>query len=224
MYLSKLRLNPRNQAARRDAGSPYELHRTLARAFPTPDGINYRETAQVLFRSELRIHNGRNPLAPTLEVLVQSINEPFWNELHPNYLISLPDTKVINIALSNGQEYAFRLVANPTRKLKQADRSQGKRIALPDFTTDDGPTPAREWLDRQGEHHGFQVLYVLTESFWSGKQDKERTTNKNNILIYCVRYEGLLRVTDAQKLMRAITKGIGPSKAFGCGLLSLAKP
>ena len=223
MYLSKLLLNPRNQAARRDASSPYELHRTLARAFPTPDGTHYRAAAQVLFRSELRVGTSGNPLAPTLEVLVQSSQEPIWKELPTNYLVSSPSTKVVQLSLSTGQECAFRLVANPTRKVKRLNHSQGKRVALPDFTTEEGPTPARSWLDRQGKQHGFQVLFVLTEASWIGKRDAE-SASKSDLSIYRVRYEGLLRITDAQSLTEAITQGIGPAKAFGCGLLSLAKP
>mgnify|MGYP002136949035 FL=1 len=33
MFLSKLILNPKSREARRDLANPYDLHRTLARAF-----------------------------------------------------------------------------------------------------------------------------------------------------------------------------------------------
>ena len=35
-------------------------------------------------------------------------------------------------------------------------------------------------------------------------------------------FEGELKVTDAARLRDAFAAGIGPGKAFGCGLLSLA--
>ncbi len=38
-----------------------------------------------------------------------------------------------------------------------------------------------------------------------------------------VLYEGSLTVIDSQKLTQLIRQGIGPAKAFGCGLLSLAR-
>ena len=38
-----------------------------------------------------------------------------------------------------------------------------------------------------------------------------------------VRFNGLLQVTDPEKLMQAVRNGIGPAKAFGFGLLSLAR-
>ena len=35
-------------------------------------------------------------------------------------------------------------------------------------------------------------------------------------------FEGLLRVSDVNQLAQALVNGIGPGKALGCGLLSLA--
>lgn len=37
-----------------------------------------------------------------------------------------------------------------------------------------------------------------------------------------VTYNGILQVTDPAALRRALTGGIGPAKAYGCGLLTLA--
>jgi cse3 family CRISPR-associated protein len=36
-------------------------------------------------------------------------------------------------------------------------------------------------------------------------------------------YEGVLRVTDPEPLRRALIAGIGRSKAYGCGLMTLAR-
>jgi len=38
-----------------------------------------------------------------------------------------------------------------------------------------------------------------------------------------VSYKGVLNVRDAEGVVMLIRKGIGPAKAFGCGLLSLAR-
>jgi CRISPR system Cascade subunit CasE len=37
-----------------------------------------------------------------------------------------------------------------------------------------------------------------------------------------VQFDGVLRVTDAQKLTETIARGVGSGKGFGFGLLSLA--
>ena len=36
-------------------------------------------------------------------------------------------------------------------------------------------------------------------------------------------YEGVLRITDPESLRRALIAGIGRSKAYGCGLMTLAR-
>ena len=37
-------------------------------------------------------------------------------------------------------------------------------------------------------------------------------------------FEGVLEVTDPDALRRALTHGIGRGKAYGCGLMTLARP
>jgi len=38
-----------------------------------------------------------------------------------------------------------------------------------------------------------------------------------------VRFQGVLKVEEPEAVMELVQNGIGPAKAFGCGLLSLAK-
>jgi CRISPR system Cascade subunit CasE len=228
MYLSKLLLNSRCRDARRDLASPYELHRTLARGFPTPSGTDYRAEHGVLFRLEPSAYGAAGAV-----VLVQSRTQPDWHQLPETYLLNGAEpaqTKPLPITFTNGQTLAFRLVANPTKKEKRDGQVQGRRVALPDylgreadeFTDGESPTPARFWLDRKGQQHGFQVLYAQTEAFWLGSD--RRSTTKKGIPFYGVRYDGLLQVTDPAALATALSQGIGPAKAFGFGLLSLARP
>ena len=49
LYLSRLRLDPRNRSAATNLSRPYELHRTLLQAFPSGDKGG---PGRVLFRSE----------------------------------------------------------------------------------------------------------------------------------------------------------------------------
>ncbi|MFJ3505078.1 type I-E CRISPR-associated protein Cas6/Cse3/CasE [Streptomyces sp. NPDC090135] len=49
-------------------------------------------------------------------------------------------------------------------------------------------------------------------------------TGTTKVSINTATYEGHLRVTDPLTLARALITGIGPSKAYGCGLLTLAPP
>lgn len=217
MYLSKLLLNPRCREARRDAGLPYELHRTLAKAFPTESGTNYRAHHQVLFRVEPLTFASSLPT-----VLVQSSNKPDWHELPEAYLLDEPETKLVVPAFSAEQRLAFRLVANPTKKEKRPGQRQGRRVALLDSMDTSEQTPACTWLEGKGLQHGFKVLYALTDAFWLGTSRVGLSDAKNSLPLYGVRYDGLLQITDQNLFFQALQTGVGPAKAFGFGLLSVA--
>ena len=59
---------------------------------------------------------------------------------------------------------------------------------------------------------------VLPESPWSVLQNKE-----NQITIKTVLFEGILEITNIKDFKHTLINGIGPAKAFGCGLLSVAR-
>lgn len=223
MYLSRLELNPRSPEVRHDLTSPYELHRTLARAFPTPDGQDYRATHGVLFRLEPQAYGQIRPV-----VLVQSVTAPDWEQLPAGY--GRAESKALVPALNVGQMVGFRLIANPTKKEKREGQRQGRRVPLFDASGAENPpeqpTPAQQWLHRKGEQHGFEVVYVLTEEFRladaRGFGRQSAPVDKKSLPLYGVRFDGLLRVNDPERLLAAVRQGIGPAKAFGFGLLSLA--
>ncbi|MBO0938697.1 type I-E CRISPR-associated protein Cas6/Cse3/CasE [Fibrella sp. HMF5335] len=223
MHLSKLVLNPRRRDVWRDLRSPYDLHRTLAHAFPTEPGINYRAQHGVLFRLEPMTTPNAMPT-----VLVQSASPPEWSCLPEGYCLQ-QQSAPYDPTFAAGQSLVFRLVANPTKKQKINGREQGKRVALhdlpdPDAADPDTPTPARLWLTRKAEQHGFRVVYTLTDGFWLGEPNGDGARGKPQLPHYGVRYDGLLQVTNPDTLTKALTTGIGPAKAFGFGLLSVARP
>lgn len=222
MFLSKLDLNPRSREARRDLARPYELHRTLAHAFPTPLGQDYRATHGVLFRVESGAVLGAPPT-----VLVQSITAPVWQALPADYLLQLAQCKPLAPTLAPGQVLGFRLLANPTKKVTAAGQRQGKRVALLDTSQTDELTPAQQWLRRKAELSGFEVLHSFAEAFSPGNRRSMDKANslpaKEQLPLYGVRFDGLLRVHLPELLTQAIQQGIGPAKAFGFGLLSLTQ-
>ncbi len=208
MYLSRLLLNPRNRQVQRETADPYNLHRTILNAFDSD-----RETASVLHRLET------NPRSGQLLLLVQSQIAPNWHWLvEKGYLLPAdpfsgldnPAVKEINLALRVEQTLRFRLVANPTVKKKREGQKHSNRVPL-----------VREenqaaWLACKSRRHGFRVLD------FSISHSQRQTSRKKGITIYTVQYDGRLQITDAAKFREALQKGIGPAKAFGCGLLSIA--
>jgi CRISPR system Cascade subunit CasE len=203
MYLTRLTLDPRSAQSRRDLGDAYEMHRTLVRAFVAgPHNVPPR----ILWRLEAVKDSVANPV-----VLVQSDAEADWQVLEsiPNYLQRQAETKFVALdqLIRADRVYRFRLLANPTVS------RLGKRYGLLK------ETEQIAWIERQGERHGFQIQSCLVFA-----QDlfNTRGNGKPAVSIHRVRFEGIMKALDEEALKRALLAGIGPGKAFGCGLLSVA--
>lgn len=206
MYLTRLALDPRGAQARRDLANAYELHRTLSRAFVSGPG---ESPSRFLWRLEA---SGSAWACP--QVLVQAAMPGDWTPLErlSNYLLEDEglQTKQVDLdrLVEDGIYYRFRLVANPTVT------REGKRYGL---ASEDQQLA---WMQRQGERHGFTVANALV---MADDQIALRRAERQTITLRCVRFEGVLRIVDRNRLVKALTDGVGPAKAFGCGLLSIAR-
>jgi len=205
MYLTKLVLDLRSSQARRDLSDAYEMHRTLARAFVFDDKT---KPSRFLWRQDVA---GNNWATPTL--LIQSMAAANWMTIRdlPSYLKQEPQTKEFDFSelIERDRRYRFRLAANPTVT------KNGKRIGI------GGEENQIAWLGRQGERHGFHLEHALVTD--SGILSSSRKRDVPSITIGRVSYEGVLRAMQTTALIDAAVGGIGPAKAFGCGLLSLAR-
>lgn len=203
MYLTRLTLDVRSRTVRRDLGSAYEMHRTLARAF-APDEASSPE--RFLWRLETGSAWRQRPV-----VLVQSALPGRWAALSDvsGYLSCPPEEKAVELAdlVQDGRRMRFRLLANPTVT------RNGKRYGLA------GEQEQLAWLSRQGERHGFHMEAAVVTA-----QDLMNSRKEGRpLIIQRVLYDGYLEVADSGLLSRALMAGIGPAKAFGCGLLSVAR-
>ncbi len=230
MYLSRLVLDPRSRQAGRDLGDVYQMHRTIMSAFPqVKERGGARADLAVLHRLDID-QRGAN-----VALLVQSRAEPDWSCLPEGYLFDLdsegqnPATKSISdamVALRKGQVLRFRLRANPTKKIDTKSspngrRRNGRRV---DLRTE---PQQMDWLSRRADDSGFRLVPVGPNSdapaVRVGASEKLRgRTSSRLVTLAGVLFEGLLEVTDPDNLRLAIREGIGPGKAFGCGLLSVA--
>jgi CRISPR system Cascade subunit CasE len=215
MYLSLLTLNPRSRQVQSELARPYEMHRTILSGFK---GRPLVDTERVLFR--LDQHAATNALT----ILVQSLSEPDWAALETKkdganqpYLLQRAQTKSVNWAdkLEAGQKLAFRLRANPTKRLplpdgERADGKRGKRVGL--YREED----QQNWLIRHAEAGGFRMLQHTVS-----KDGTQRDTAKD-LSLFTVQFDGVLEVIDKGRFVETLEAGIGSAKGFGCGLLSLA--
>lgn len=216
MYLSRLILNPHSRRVQREVADPYQMHRSLMRAFP--DGLRQGEE-RILFRLEA------DPRSGALTLLVQSHLPPDWSWLATPgaaaYLLPAatpnPAVKSFDLHLAAGQVLAFRLRANPTARRRLPDGSQ-KRVGL---CHEDEQIA---WLHRKAAQSGFAVLSARTGGQTTAAGHLERDGKKHDLSLLSVQFDGLLQVTNPERLYDAVAQGIGSGKGLGFGLLSLARP
>jgi CRISPR system Cascade subunit CasE len=226
MFLSRLVLNTLDRRARYDLARPYDLHRTLYRAFPAPD------PGRVLYRVDI------DRISGTTTVLVQSDSRPDWSYLSDGYLSLAAESKPFAFSVSAGQRMRFRLRANPTKRVAaKNDRlgavMVGKRVGL---TTEADQV---RWLLRKADAGGFRVPgdWVKIKDRETG-ESAELPNFRVNVIpegrdrngkpghagaFLAVRFDGLLSVTDPDRFVQTVRDGVGSAKGFGFGLLSLAR-
>jgi CRISPR system Cascade subunit CasE len=227
MHLSRLILNPRSRQVQRELADPYEMHRTICRAFP---GANFtkNEPSGILFRVDLHPRTG----IPTL--LAQSLQRPDWSFLladWKDYLlgeaelpldVENPAVKPVQLKLNVGQFLAFRLRANPTikkvRRDKDGKRRNSNRVPL---VREDEQV---KWLERKLDGAG-SVLHsaqISNQTSVYGKLFIEKDHKEKRMKFFSVQFEGVLEVKDPASLLDTVQAGIGSGKGLGFGLLSLA--
>jgi len=199
------------------------MHRTVLRCFPTASGPA-RQEHEILYRLETTVARP--------QLLVQSRTAPDWKALPHGYLAEAPlDVNPATTSLERlfgsvreQARYRFRLVANPTRDIcvPQPDGSKvEKRVELR------GEEAWYQWLERKGMQHGFRPLRhaakpeVLNAAATAPGKLRGRRQGAT-ITVAPVRFDGLLVVTDSERFRETLASGIGRSRAYGCGLLSVA--
>lgn len=236
IFLSRLVPNEGNRDARRDLFIPYEMHRTLLRAFEapgSPPGTGKARAGRLLYRIEVD--------GPPI-VLVQSEGRPDWSLLPSDWHAAGGDPAIAEglLAFTAGQHLRFRLRANPVKNLPRFDDDgnarRGKRVAVTQ------PGAQLAWLQRHlqrmgarlPEAHGEPAGVTMRDPHWDfvlkpGSLDDEHLRRqcldekgrpKRNL--FGVLFDGALEVTDPQAFREGLRAGVGPGKSFGFGLLSVA--
>jgi CRISPR system Cascade subunit CasE len=150
-------------------------------------------------------------------ILLQSISLP---QEASDELILLKHPKEITFNIIAGNSYRFMLCANPTKKINDKDgkdKNQGK-VRVPLIHDEE----IVAWLKRQlagsAEVDSVELVQKNLLHFY-----KNKSGDKHIGKIQTVIFLGILTVEEPELLFTKISNGIGPAKAFGCGLLTLAK-
>lgn len=199
MFLSQLTLDRSDRQALKVLSDIYRLHQAVLAGF-----TSYQSLPRVLFRVEPET-NG-----PEVRVLVQSEISPDWQ----NRLPGLIGAKIKHFTpnVDPGRIFRFRVRVNPivTR--------DGKRRGL---VRDESLI---EWFMRKEEKIGAHISSVtaIDEGYLTGYKGGG-DARRHHVRIKAARMEGRLEVINPEVFSQTLRSGIGPAKAFGCGLLSLAR-
>lgn len=173
-----------------------------------------------------------------LVAYVQSDKQPDWTKLTWQFEDYFADSEAENpvcrpidenvFTFPVGRRLAFRLRANPTRKIATSTKAQrlagqksnGRRVPLTK------PEAQTVWLQRKAGAGGFKLLRTgitqVKSSLQNADGHKAEGKSTHRITLFGVQYEGILEVTDTQKFFQTLCSGIGPAKGLGMGLLSIA--
>jgi len=242
MFLSKVTLNPRNRMTYRLLGDLYAQHRFVMSAFPDNSeaksdpagetkgsGGGTQGQQGVLYRLDsLPQDNNRGQRVDAVCFLVQSQSRPDWTKtegLHEDSICA-HELREWEPDFAEGRHFRFRLRASPTVCQVQRDadgtRLKPKREGL---LTEDAQ---RDWLVRTAERVGFDVapaaILITPQPRRTGQTPKAAGAARGQaITCNTVDYDGALVVRDAAQFAAALREGVGRGKAWGCGLLSLAR-
>lgn len=203
MILSRITVDWRN------AANPYDIHRALWRLFPgqakeARENFAARRTG-FLFRIEtLAVGHGAM-------VLMQSATPPTAEAEGARVLrLSSPFGPI----LQTGQRLGFLLTANPVKAIADENgrlncKGEMKKCRVPLLREEE----RRAWLARKldGAAELENVELRTDRPLYFRKQGVGK--------IVPVTFEGTLQVTGGAELVHHLKNGIGPAKAFGCGLM-----
>lgn len=219
MFLSRIQLNPQRRGAQRLLANPQRMHAAVLSAFPDPP-TGEQPTGRVLWRTD---QEGKRVflyvVSPGEADLRHIAEQGGWPSTEHG---ESRDYGPFLERLDEGQMWHYRLTANPVRYLSNETGGRARRGAH--------VTAAQQesWLLKKARELGVSFSAGTDETSATlvtrrGTHSFSKGTHTPPVTIAWAQFDGVLRVVEPTALRRALTLGIGPGKAYGCGLLTLAK-
>lgn len=224
MFLTKIDLAPERRLARKYLGSPQAMHAVVMSVTGGHDGNG---PGRVLWRVDRGVTTALYVLSPLEPDCSQLVAEAGTAGAQARTL----DYSPFLASLDAGQLWAFRLAANPSYSASRGPGVRGQRYGH--VTVEQ----QRQWLMDRVPRFGFELMPVdhadgegTDEAVLVAYRERPVFNRRrpggegyDRVTINRTVYEGVLRVTDPEPLRRALIVGIGRSKAYGCGLMTLAR-
>lgn len=224
MHRTEMLLTMSSPEARAELADGYAMHARVMSGFPEVDDDDSARQAHGVLYHLGRVDGGRARLT------VQSLCEPAGWALPAGYLdpsAPRPATRSVGDEIASivrlERVLRFSLTTHPVRRPPTRPLT-AKRAGRSVFV--EGSEARAVWLLRRGAEVGFEpaleTLRCVDEPLLHGQRPLDPAAPP--ITIRPVTFEGLLRVKEPERLLKAIARGIGPAKAYGCGLLFVSAP
>lgn len=224
MFLTRMQLNPARRGTRFLLSSPQRLHSAVLHGFPQ---AGEEQSGRVLWRTDqAQRHDLQlfvvSPREPDLTHLIEQAGWPTVPEATWQTKAYAP---FLN-RLEAGQRWAFRLRANPVKRKRD---DTGRIHTIPHLTVGQ----QKQWLVDRAEGLGInfplgsqdESTVVLTHRTSESFERRSAARGQGrDVTIASAQFDGVLEVTDPALLRGALVQGIGRAKAYGCGLMTLARP
>lgn len=209
MYLTKFEINRARRGARQLLGSPQAMHAVVMSAFPSGSAgrplwrvDSYPDSAALFI------------LSATPPDLTHAVEQAGWPTTQA---WQTRDYATVLESVRARQTFRFRLTANPTRSVKLKEGKRSQRVGH--------VTAAQQqaWLLERATRLGVWLGDAAAPSFGIVERGTKVFRRRGGrVTIAVATFEGVLRVEEPDVLRQAIMAGVGPAKAYGCGLLTLA--
>ena len=119
-------------------------------------------------------------------------------------------------SMATEQTWNFDLLTSPCKKISDRSGKNSRRRVL--RTQEE----RMSWLLRKAEQNGFALLDAQ-ESTADRVFAAHPAEKGGGLYLDAYHYSGTLKITDAAAFRAAVTRGIGPGKAYGLGMLLLKR-
>lgn len=219
MLLSRVLLNDGKRETMRALASPQVIHGALENSFHSDNSKLDESRKRLLWRIDyvgnkcylLLLSEER----PNLTLLVRQFGYP---DIHPQG--ETREYTPFLEKLSNGQQWKFRLKANPVRNSARETDESGRGKVFAHVTAEQ----QMNWLLTRAEGCGlalkpdeFTVMNTDWKKFYKGSR------GQHQVVLRTATFEGILTITDVERFRLSLIGGIGRAKAYGCGLMTIMR-
>ena len=207
MFLTRVEIDTKKRAAMKLLSSLQVMHAVVEACFD--------DDSRKLWRLD-RFQNA-------LFILILSERKPNLTRMKEEYgypnQSNEQDTKDYQKVLDmfqGGQIWRFRLRANPVHSVMgDKDSGTARGRVFPHVTAEH----QKKWLEERSERLGFSL-----KEFEIVQREEKKFKKRNQMVsLTTATFEGILKIENAEVFRSTVVSGIGRAKAYGCGLLTIAR-